>query len=170
MARRHPPAKVQPAAAALRPAHRPHRASHPPVASFAGPQCRHNINAPQPPQLIAAGARSVWAISSTDSFCGRLSQIDARTNRVTHAITPRHAYYALAAAPGGLWGVTRRGARYERGRRVQHPAAVHRIGVRDGRPAAVTPLPEGELRGFAVSHDAVWISHTDHDRRGGVLR
>jgi hypothetical protein len=138
-----------------------------------GPKCRRDLNAPpgvpvdvvvvgEPPPLIAAGVRSVWVISPADSFCGRLSRIDARTSRVTRAIAPRHVYYALAVAPGSLWGVTRRGSRHERGRH-----ALHRIGLRDGRPAAVTPLPEGEVRGLAVSHDAVWISQTN--RRGGVL-
>ncbi len=139
-----------------------------------GPKCRRDLNAPgvpvgvvvvgEPPPLIAAGVRSVWVLSPTDSVCGRLSRIDARTNRVTRAIAPRHVYDALAVAPGGLWGVTRRGSRYERGRH-----ALHRIGLRDGRPAAVTPLPEGDVRGLAVSRDAVWVSQTNHDRRGGVL-
>lgn len=132
-----------------------------------GPRCRHNLNGPSP-QLIAVGGGSVWVISETDSFCGRLSRIDPRTNRVTRAIAPGHPYYALAAAPGGIWGVTRRGLRFEYGRPVQQRTELHRIGLRDGRPTAVTRLPEGDVLGLAVSREAVWISQANGDRRGGV--
>jgi len=122
-------------------------------------------------KLVAIGAGAVWVTSTTLSRCPHrtgqrlylLSRIDPRTNRVTRVLRLRRAYTALAAGRDGVWGAT-----YLR-------PALHRISLRDGRPATVTPLPStdrsrGSANGLAVSPGAVWVSQSVDDQRGALRR
>lgn len=140
-------------------------------------------------ELLAAGAGAVWVISTASYGCEapqpgtrqrrqdrigrsiRLRQIDARGVRVTRTIRLRHSYTKLAVAANAVWATTCSLRFPVPGcdRTARH--ALHQISLRNGAPAAVTPLSGGEIvAGLAASRDAVWISQTDKDGRSGALR
>ena len=115
---------------------------------------------------LAIGAGAVWVASKCGprpSRLGFLSRIDPDTNRVTRAVALRHSYSTLAAGAAGVWAATATSTLLTP--RAMKPA-LHRIDPRTGRPAAVTPLRAGEVRGLAVGRDSVWVARTADARAG----
>ena len=107
----------------------------------------------QQANLVGVAAGAVWVMTNCGpgaSRFGFLQRIDPRANRVTRAVALRAAYDELAAGPQSLWAATIN-PNNER-------PSLHRIGVRDGRPAAVTLLPAGYLTALAADGRAVWLT------------
>ena len=114
--------------------------------------------------LVAVGAGAVWVMTNCGpgaSRFGFLQRIDPRYNRVTRVVALRAAYAKLAAGPKSLWAVNDTGQR----------SSLHRIRVRDGRPAAVTGLPVGNVTALAADGRAVWLTQAGvRDVPVGALR
>jgi hypothetical protein len=127
---------------------------------------------PQANRLVL-GAGSVWVASNCGprpSRFGFLSRIDPRTDRVVRTVALRHAYSVLAAGRAGVWAATATAGLLGPG---QQRPALHRIGLRDGRPVAVRGLPEGDVSALGVSGGAVWLTQSGERRAGapvGALR
>lgn len=124
------------------------------------PECHDETDA----ELIAIGRGAVWVASRTSYVCGpgmwtyRLSRIDPPTNRVTLSVPLHRRYVALAVGRGGVWAATYGDRR----------PALHRIGLRDGRPAAGIRLPAGHVSGIGIGRSGIWVGQGD--QLGGALR
>lgn len=120
----------------------------------------------QQANLVAVGAGAVWVMTNCGpgaSRLGFLQRIDPRSNRVTRVVALRAAYAKLAVGPKSLWAATQN----DTGRR----SSLHRIRVRDGRPAAVRRLPVGYVTALAADGRAVWLTQAGvRDVPVGALR
>lgn len=138
-------------------------------------RCRRGRYAP----LMASHRHAIWVMSRTLMSCRShasprafalarkgpffsLTRIDARTNRVTRTVALTREYSSLAAGPSGVWAIgCLKPAETYRCRR----AAVQRIDLRSGKPAAVVALPPAhsslrtaQLIGpIGVGRGAVWV-------------
>jgi len=145
--------------------------------------------------LIAVDRRDVWVMSRTYLSCRSSSsprnfalarngpyysllRIDARANRVGRSLVLTREYAALAVRRGRVWGIgclrvpTREGEFCRR-------AAVHRIDLRNGRPAVVVALRSsaseptgvsGLASGLGVGPGAIWVVELDTSLPGSARR
>jgi hypothetical protein len=121
--------------------------------------------------LVSVGAGAVWVTSNCGprrSAHGFLLRIDPRSDRVTRAIALRAGYTHIAVGAIGVWGATRYAPASPAVGAVPAQSillpTLQRIGLRDGRPTRVTPLPAGGVSALGVSRDAVWASRFGADR------
>jgi len=107
--------------------------------------------------LIAVGGGAVLVVSHCGprpARYGWLLRIDPRTNRIARAVAVRAQYRALVAGRSGVWALS------ERFSGTGFTNALHRISLRDGRPAPVVRLPAGlGATDLALGAGAVWVTH-----------
>jgi len=136
---------------------------------------------------VATGKGAVWVTASTSLKCRvrsrgliqhhTLTQVDPRTDRVTHTFNLGHDQLPLrglgapiAVGPGGVFGVTC--LKLVRGtpdvENLCGRARLQRLDVRAG-PRTVAALPTGIVVGLAVSRKAYWVSEQLGSGPGGAL-